>query len=394
MKNKTNFKQMYLVDEHVFKKINNDVSSSTPIILKNYIAEPALNQVVSTPTNSHLKYHSQHDVKSIGSIDSQSNLTQVKTIGTNTNTSSKVCNHSQTTPEESRNNNELINNQNVKMDNKNAESDNDGKHPKLEKSSHYFQSSQRTQPGNLLNNHESNSNQALQYIIPDPQFQRDIMNLSANPSIQNTNSPMLTQEENMDITTDEAPQSRCLTNSSHNEKMDLTCDSPNQHLAIDSSLHPQIDLQQNDYRINTPTSTSTYRDQAHREVHSIENIRGPHPAIQSIDNISIEDISTKKSVRANKRRRGEDCENCSISTYQNYDVSLPFKTGLPDGVTFICLLCESKFSSKEALKRHVKNIHDAFTQVEKGIKRKCKQNEAPSKRMKTSKKRSSYLKYT
>ena len=51
MKNKTNFKQMYLVDEHVFKKINNDVSSSTPIILKNYIAEPALNQVVSTPTN-------------------------------------------------------------------------------------------------------------------------------------------------------------------------------------------------------------------------------------------------------------------------------------------------------------------------------------------------------
>ena len=132
MKNKTNFKQMYLVDEFVFKKIDNDVSSSTPIILKNYIAEPALNQLVSTPTNTHLRYQPQHDVKSMRSIASQSNLTQVKTTGTNTNISSKVCKHSQTTPEENRSNNELINNQNMKMNNKNMESDNDVKHPQLE----------------------------------------------------------------------------------------------------------------------------------------------------------------------------------------------------------------------------------------------------------------------
>ena len=385
---------MYLVDEFVFKKIDNDVSSSTPIILKNYIAEPALNQLVSAPTNTHLKYQPQHDVKSMRSIASQSNLTQVKTTGTNTNISNKVCKHSQTTPEENRSNNELINNQNMKMNNKNMESDNDVKHPQLEKSPHYLQSSRTSQPTNLLNNHESNLNPPLQYIIPDPQFQRDMMDFSVNPSIQNTNSPMLTQEENMDITTDVAPQSRYLTNLSHNEKMDFTCDSPNQYLAIDSSTHPQIDLQQNDYRINTPTSTSTYRDQPHREVHSIQNNRVPHQSIQGNIDIPIEDISSKKLVKANKRKRGEDCENCSISTYQKYDVSLPFKTGLPDDVTFICLLCESKFSSKEALKRHVKNIHNAFTQVNKGIKRKCKQNEAPSKRMKVSKKKSSYLKYT
>mgnify|MGYP006262783853 CR=1 FL=1 len=72
MKNKTNFKQMYLVDEFVFKKIDNDVSSSTPIILKNYIAEPALNQLVSAPTNTHLKYQPQHDAKSMRSIASVS----------------------------------------------------------------------------------------------------------------------------------------------------------------------------------------------------------------------------------------------------------------------------------------------------------------------------------
>ena len=38
--------------------------------------------------------------------------------------------------------------------------------------------------------------------------------------------------------------------------------------------------------------------------------------------------------------------------------------------TFTCDVCNNEFNSKKALNRHIKNIHGAFSQVEKGIKRK------------------------
>ena len=64
----------------------------------------------------------------------------------------------------------------------------------------------------------------------------------------------------------------------------------------------------------------------------------------------------------------DDCDK--VSTYKRYDVSLPFATGLPESVTFTCTLCETNFNSKKSLQRQIENIHDAFTQVKKGIKSK------------------------
>ena len=40
--------------------------------------------------------------------------------------------------------------------------------------------------------------------------------------------------------------------------------------------------------------------------------------------------------------------------------------------SFICTLCNTSFQSKNALERHNRNIHDAFQQKTKGIKRKNK----------------------
>ena len=89
----------------------------------------------------------------------------------------------------------------------------------------------------------------------------------------------------------------------------------------------------------------------------------------------------------------DDCTECAVTKYKRYDVSLPSKRGLPENSLFICTLCESNFSTKESLQRHMKNIHDAFNQVEKGIKRKAKQGKI-SKKLKTSHEVVPYLLYT
>ena len=82
-----------------------------------------------------------------------------------------------------------------------------------------------------------------------------------------------------------------------------------------------------------------------------------------------------------------------MSTYKKYDVSLPFKTGLPEHVTFTCIIYLANFNSKKSLQRHIKNIHDAFSEVSKGTKRKSLQNEIPSKKLKKTDRISQYLLY-
>ena len=88
----------------------------------------------------------------------------------------------------------------------------------------------------------------------------------------------------------------------------------------------------------------------------------------------------------------DDCKECTVTKYKKYDVSLPSARGLPENSVFICTLCESNFSTKKSLQRHMTNIHDAFNQVEKGIKRKAKQGKI-SKKLRTSHEVVPYLMY-
>ena len=80
-----------------------------------------------------------------------------------------------------------------------------------------------------------------------------------------------------------------------------------------------------------------------------------------------------------------DCEDCAVSEYKKYDLALPFARGLPDNVLFTCTLCNTNFNSQKALERHMKNLHDAFDQIEKGLKRKyrVKKKQNNSKKVKT-----------
>jgi uncharacterized C2H2 Zn-finger protein len=74
----------------------------------------------------------------------------------------------------------------------------------------------------------------------------------------------------------------------------------------------------------------------------------------------------------------DECEDCAddstVTKYVKYNepgiVALPSAQGLPNNVLFTCTLCNTNFKTQKALQRHMKNQHDAFDQKEKGAKRK------------------------
>merc|ERR1712208_152358 len=52
-------------------------------------------------------------------------------------------------------------------------------------------------------------------------------------------------------------------------------------------------------------------------------------------------------------------------------------------ITFKCTLCDTDFGRKSSLMRHNKRFHEAFHQIEKGIKRKSNFEETHNKRFKS-----------
>jgi hypothetical protein len=92
----------------------------------------------------------------------------------------------------------------------------------------------------------------------------------------------------------------------------------------------------------------------------------------------------------------DECEDCAedytVTKYVKYNepgiVALPSVLGLPNNVLFTCTLCNTNFKTQKTLQRHMKNQHDAFDQQEKGAKRKrvvSNTNNADANTMKKSK---------
>ena len=92
----------------------------------------------------------------------------------------------------------------------------------------------------------------------------------------------------------------------------------------------------------------------------------------------------------------DECENCSedytVTKYVKYNepgiVALPSVQGVPNNVLFTCTLCNTNFKTQKTLQRHMKNQHDAFDQQEKGAKRKrivSNTNNIDTKKSKTDK---------
>ena len=419
MRSKTNFKQMYLVDATAYNKINHTTttSTSTPIILgksNTQISPAALNVSVSAPVTKEREILSPStfpSTKPTTSVGVQSDVLHTKSTEnmidsppTKEHESSHTLNNTHQQGVHM-NRNEEVSDHNMQINYPPTRRQNRGARNIIRASRNTPYPFQNIYHPSSMNYHtkrldHSNLNQetstnplekniapitktALQYIVPDTDFQREMTNLP----IQNADPPLLPQL--MDYTTSYYTPPQTLPQPTmHSQMMNYATNLPIQY------INPNTHL--TNYTIDSVNQDSTVVSSPQPHQHSTFPPL-PEPESQSMEYNDSKPIeySSPKALPPPSKEDDENCEQCSVVNYKKYDVSLPFDTGLPDNVLFTCTLCENgtNFSTKEKLERHMKNIHNAFTQVEKGIKRKSKQGKSSFKKFKTSRDIVPYLMY-
>ena len=403
MKSKTNFKQMYLVDASAYNRINN--TTSTPIILGKpniQISPPNLNVSAPVTTEIPSTYPSTQSKTSVGT---QSNVLHTKSIGSMTESSpTKEHQGSQTPqlPQQSviMNKDEDVNDRNLRTNNRSAR----GK-------DRVPQNNYRTLRNTPYTFHHPSSTETHQYIAPDNNFLKEITDFSttqnATPSMQSESQMMdytskipiqyspPTTEEMVNAKPFEIEAARWLDGVAQGNNVEYNphiheqkpiIQQPTQQMHFESASNLPI-------RYNNPDNTQlrNYNENSLNQNSDIVPLQH-HSTLPESQPMDIGNDNSSKALPPPKPPSKalpsptppSDCEECSVTPYKKYDVSLPFVTGLPENVIFSCTLCQTNFGTKKKLQRHMENIHDAFNQVEKGIKRKTKQDKTSAKKLKTS----------
>ena len=386
MKSKTNFKQMYLVDATAYNGISR---TDTPIILgrsNNKVSPPTTNvlaPVTSGVENPKTAYPIHTELKSAGT---QSNVLSTKSTGVVTepppnkehsDQASKTLNDRklQTKYRSPRINNRSSRDNNRLGQPQDLQNSLENPNPQIENDT---QISKKEIP---LNTH-------LQYIVPDPEFQK-AMDFT---TMQHTPQPE-TQPQLMDNNT--IQYSAPLALPQPQQPMEYNTIQYSAPLALPQPQQPMdyntiqysapLALPQQQLMEYSVTPQINYLPQPQLMDHSSSTQTPSYPALPQPMDYSVNPQNSAAPV-------DDDCTECAVTKYKRYDVSLPSARGLPENSVFICTLCESNFSTKKSLQRHMKNIHAAFNQVEKGIKRKAKQGKI-SKKLKTSHEVVPYLLY-
>ena len=410
MKSKTNFKQMYLVDATAYNGISR---TDTPIILgrsNNKVSPPTTNVLapvtsgVENPKTGYpINTEQKSDMKSVGT---QSNVLNTKSTGVGTeptpnkehsDQASQTFNDRklQTKYRSPRNNNRL-----PRYDNRSPRDNNRSDQPED------LQNTLQIENDPQISKKEIPSNTHLQYIVPDPEFQKAMNFTQQSASLpQPQTQPQLMDYNTIEYSTPLAlpqPQQQLLNYNTNQHSAHLALPQPMDHNAIQYSA-PLALPQPMDYSVN-PQNNYSPQTQPQLMDHSSNTQTLSYPALpqpqsqpQLMDHSSntqaqLMDYSVNPQNSALPAPVEDDCTECAVTKYKKYDVDLPSAQGLPEHSVFVCTLCQSNFSTKKSLQRHMKNIHDAFNQVEKGIKRKVKQGKI-SKKLKTSYEVVPYLLY-
>ena len=410
MKSKTNFKQMYLVDATAYNGISR---TDTPIILgrsNNKVSPPTTNVLapvtsgVENPKTGYpINTEQKSDMKSVGT---QSNVLNTKSTGVGTeptpnkehsDQASQTFNDRklQTKYRSPRNNNRL-----PRYDNRSQRDNNRLEQPED------LQNTLQIENDSQISKKEIPSNTHLQYIVPDPEFQK-AMDFTQQSALlpQPQTQPQLMDYNTIEYSTPLAlpqPQQQLLNYNTNQHSAHLALPQPMDYNAIQYSA-PLALPQPMDYSVN-PQNNYSPQTQPQLMDHSSNTQTLSYPALpqpqsqpQLMDHSSntqaqLMDYSVNPQNSALPAPVEDDCTECAVTKYKKYDVDLPSAQGLPEHSVFVCTLCQSNFSTKKSLQRHMKNIHDAFNQVEKGIKRKVKQGKI-SKKLKTSYEVVPYLLY-
>ena len=389
MKSKTNFKQMFLVDTTVYNRINNETGNATfkPIVSSRLhtVVEPStLNVSVSPPVTSERENLKTRNA----SVGTMSDAIETKSTAVMTDSPSTIEHHDRSSQIEkgTLSTNVEINDRNLQHNvrpvrnnyrvlRKNHHSVQNDSHTARDKShtsqERYHPTSveahtphlenrssiSSTIPKNEIILSPSNTSMPLQYITPNNNFQRQVMDFTTSVPTQSSVPPVLTQPQTQ-------PQ-----------LMEYTTNLPIQYFTPPALSQPETQSQLMDYTSNAPIQYSILPALPHLQTHSLT----PPQLMDYSANPPIEHTSSL----ALPQPLPDDCEECAVTEYKKYHVDLPFARGLPDNVVFTCTICETNFATKKSLQRHMKNVHVAFNQVEKGIKRKAKEEKKSFKKVKT-----------
>ena len=433
MKSKTDFKQMYLVDATAYNGMSR---VDTSIILgrsDNKVSPPTINvlaPVTSKVENSKTDYPVHKEQKpSMKSVETQNtpptinvlapvtpkvenSKTDTRSIGVVTESPPKIKNYDQASQTPILNNNvrklqikyrTLQNNNRLQRDdNRSARDDNHSPQDNnlsthLNHSSPIENSIMQIENDPQISKEKIPSNTHLQYIVPDPEFQKAI-SFSTYQHSATLPQPQPQHMNTIEYSTPLAlPQPQIMNTIQHSSPKALPQPQHMDAIEYSSPLALPQPKPMNTIQHFTPQTLSQQQPSINPQINHLPPSQ-THPQLMDTSTntetpqLMDYSVNQQNSASALPAPEEDDCKECAVTKYRKYDVSLPYSRGLPENSVFTCTLCETNFSTKKSLQRHMKNMHDAYNQVEKGIKRKSKQGKI-SKKLRTSHEIVPYLLY-
>ena len=413
MKSKTDFKQMYLVDATAYSGMSR---VDTSIILgrsDNKVSPPptinVLAPVTSKVENSKTDYPVHKEQKpSMKSVETQNtpptinvlapvtpkvenSKTDTRSIGVVTESPPKVKKYDQTSQTPILNNNV----RSARDDNHSPQDNNPSAH--LHHSSPIENSIIQIENNPQISKEKIPSNTHLQYIVPDPEFQK-AMNFSTYQHSATLPQPQPQHMDTIEYSTPLAlPQPQIMNTIQHSSPKALPQPQHMDAIEYSSPLALPQPKPMNTIQHFTPPTLSQQQPSINQQINHLPPSQ-THPQLMDTSTntetpqLMDYSVNQQNSASALPAPEEDDCKECAVTKYRKYDVSLPYSRGLPENSVFTCTLCETNFSTKKSLQRHMKNMHDAYNQVEKGIKRKSKQGKI-SKKLRTSHEIVPYLLY-
>ena len=412
MKSKTDFKQMYLVDATAYNGMSR---VDTSIILgrsDNKVSPPTINvlaPVTSKVENSKTDYPVHKEQKpSMKSVETQNtpptinvlapvtpkvenSKTDTRSIGVVTESPPKVKKYDQTSQTPILNNNV----RSARDDNHSPQDNNPSAH--LHHSSPIENSIIQIENDPQISKEKIPSNTHLQYIVPDPEFQKAI-SFSTYQHSATLPQPQPQHMNTIEYSTPLAlPQPQIMNTIQHSSPKALPQPQHMDAIEYSSPLALPQPKPMNTIQHFTPRTLSQQQPSINPQINHLPPSQ-THPQLMDTSTntetpqLMDYSVNQQNSASALPAPEEDDCKECAVTKYRKYDVSLPYSRGLPENSVFTCTLCETNFSTKKSLQRHMKNMHDAYNQVEKGIKRKSKQGKI-SKKLRTSHEIVPYLLY-
>ena len=413
MKSKTDFKQMYLVDATAYNGMSR---VDTSIILgrsDNKVSPPptinVLAPVTSKVENSKTDYPVHKEQKpSMKSVETQNtpptinvlapvtpkvenSKTDTRSIGVVTESPPKVKKYDQTSQTPILNNNV----RSARDDNHSPQDNNPSAH--LHHSSPIENSIIQIENNPQISKEKIPSNTHLQYIVPDPEFQKAI-SFSTYQHSATLPQPQPQHMNTIEYSTPLAlPQPQIMNTIQHSSPKALPQPQHMDAIEYSSPLALPQPKPMNTIQHFTPPTLSQQQPSINQQINHLPPSQ-THPQLMDTSTntetpqLMDYSVNQQNSASALPAPEEDDCKECAVTKYRKYDVSLPYSRGLPENSVFTCTLCETNFSTKKSLQRHMKNMHDAYNQVEKGIKRKSKQGKI-SKKLRTSHEIVPYLLY-